>query len=170
MPSSPPAPALASAADRLATSAVRLTRWLRALDPAPQLTRAQASALAVIVFSGGVRPSELAELEGVERPTATRTITELVAGGLVVRRADPHDRRSVILQATPRGAQVFAAGHARRVAPLARALDQCSAEERARCVAAIDVLAAFIDRAVGAPRPANPERGLEIEPEDGDRG
>ena len=109
-------------ADRLVMAAVRLTRWLNASDSDPRLSGPQASALAVIVHSGGIRPSELATLEQVQRPAVARTLAQLGERGLVERVAHPDDGRSVMIRATAAGAALLAAGQRRKVAPLVAAL------------------------------------------------
>lgn len=48
-------------------------------------------------------PAQLASRAGVTRAGMTSRIERLVNNGLVTRRADPHDRRSVLIAATPAG-------------------------------------------------------------------
>ena len=50
----------------------------------------------------GIRPSTLAEHLGVEPPTITRMLQRLERGGLIERRADPHDARAQLVYPTPR--------------------------------------------------------------------
>jgi len=133
--------ALASAT---VNAAVRLVRWLKAGDPAPQLTGAQVSALAVIVHSGGIRPADLARIEEVKRPTMARVITALVARGLVTRQAVARDGRGALLTATAEGAALLAQGQARRCRPLAAALEGCDAGERAAIALAMRHLEAIV--------------------------
>lgn len=127
-------------ADRLVRSAVILTRWLRAADPSPRLSGPQASALALIVNNKGITPSALAQLEEVKRPTIARTIAELQAMGLISRRKDPTDGRSVSLVATKQGHALFDAGQQRRLRPLAEALRSVSEADRQRIEDAVIVL------------------------------
>ena len=54
----------------------------------------------------GVRQGVLAEHLGVEGPSLVRQIDQLCAGGFVVRREDPADRRGRTLHLTPRGRQL----------------------------------------------------------------
>lgn len=139
----------AALAHSLVNASVRLVRWLRAADPAPQLTAAQASALAVIVWSGGLRPSDLARIEEIKRPTAARVIGELVSRGLVVRDAAVDDGRSAMLRATAAGREVLAEGQARRCQPLALALARLSPSERERVAEAVETLNAILQRELG---------------------
>lgn len=127
-------------ADRLVTCAVVLTRWLRAADAAPQLSGPQASALAIIVNSEGIKPSALASLEEVKRPTIARTIAELEALDLIVRQRDATDGRSVWLFPTTQGRTLFDAGQKRRIQPLQAALDGLTPSERTTIESAVRVL------------------------------
>ena len=54
----------------------------------------QISALASIERHGPLTPSELAEIERIQRPSATRIVARLEDAALVERVADPTDRRS----------------------------------------------------------------------------
>ncbi|SDA30187.1 MarR family transcriptional regulator, transcriptional regulator for hemolysin [Methylobacterium sp. UNC378MF] len=53
------------------------------------------------------RQNVLAEAVGIEGPSLVRLLDQLAAAGLVVRRADPSDRRAKVLGLTPRGRQIF---------------------------------------------------------------
>lgn len=136
----------ASLANRLVICAVVLTRWLRAADPAPQLSGPQASALAVIVNRGGIKPSTLAALEEVKRPTIARTLAQLEAIGLIARHPDEVDGRSVSLTATPAGRALFEAGQRRRIRPLQDALDELPLGDRKKLDAAASLLQSILDR------------------------
>src|ERR671924_1946745 len=93
--------------DRLGELAARLrlviTRTARRLrqEAGTELSPSQTAALATIERHGPLTPSELAELERVQRPTATRIVARLESEGLVERAADPGDGRSFIVSATP---------------------------------------------------------------------
>lgn len=117
-------------ASQLVTDAVRLTRWLRAADPAPRLSGPQASALAIIVHAKRIRPSELADLEEVKRPTIARTIGQLSSLKLISRVADSSDARSAFLVPTRKGDALLADGQRRRIKPLANALSKIDPKEK----------------------------------------
>lgn len=140
----PPNDDLERLADRLTIASVRLIRWLKAADPSPRLTGAQASALAVIVYAGEIRPSDLARLEEVKRPTIARTIGELEALRLVERTRDPEDGRGFRLKATAEGARVLAEGQARRIRPLIEALEQMEVGDRSQLARAVEALEAIL--------------------------
>lgn len=129
-------------------AAATLVRWLRAADPEPVLTGAQASALAVIVQAGQIMPSQLAALEEVSRPTMARTLSQLEAMSMIERTASALDGRSAILSATPKGSAVIRDGHARRTAPLVAALSGLTAEESAALSGALPVLEALLRREI----------------------
>lgn len=127
-------------ADRLVLASVRLTRRLRAQDEAARLSGPQASALAVIVHAGRIRPSRLAELEEVRRPTIARVLSQLQAQGLIRRETDPEDGRASWVVATCAGAALISEGQARRIAPLARQMDRLGASDRAAIEFALPIL------------------------------
>lgn len=148
-------------ADRLTLAAVRLTRWLRAADPAPRLSGPQASALAVVVHAGRLRMSDLAAFEEVSRPTITRLAAELQGLGLIVREPDPGDGRVSWLTATDAGEALLAEGQARRIAPLAAAVSALPDDRRAALAEGLAVLEDLLaeavpPRAVLATAPASP--------------
>jgi DNA-binding MarR family transcriptional regulator len=89
-------------AGRLGLSMVRLSRQLRRMDPS-ELTIAQFSALATVVRSGPLGIGQLAEIEGLPSPAATRFADKLEEAGLVARQANPADRRGVQRVATAEG-------------------------------------------------------------------
>ncbi len=93
-------------AGRLRLLMVRLSRQLRRRDPS-ELTIAQLSALATVVLSGPLGVGQLAEIEGLPSPAATRLADKLELAGLVARRMNPADRRGVQLFATPEGTELL---------------------------------------------------------------
>lgn len=68
-----------------------------------ELTPVQVDALEVLCRRDEWRMREIAEVLGVDRSTATRSIAPLVDVGLATRRTDPDDRRNVIVAATRAG-------------------------------------------------------------------
>lgn len=134
-------------ADRMTFAAVRLTRWLRAVDPSPRLSGPQASALAVVVHAGRVRMSDLAAFEEVSRPTITRVAADLQVLGLIQREPDPADGRVSWLTATKAGRAVLAEGQARRIAPLAAAVAALSDDERLALAHGLEVLERLLTEA-----------------------
>ena len=82
---------------------VELDRALAPID----LTVGRYRALNAIVIFEPCLMGELAEFIGVDRTTMTRTVDQLVAGGLAERRTPASDRRQVVLSATGAGKKVI---------------------------------------------------------------
>lgn len=49
------------------------------------------------------RTTDLAERSGVDRTTASRQVSQLLAAGLVEQNTDPQDRRNTVVSLTPKG-------------------------------------------------------------------
>jgi DNA-binding MarR family transcriptional regulator len=106
---------------RLRLAIARSARRMRqeaGTDLSPSLT----SALATIERHGPITPSELAELERVQRPSATRIVSRLETEGLVDRAADPADGRSSLVSASAQGRALLRRLRTRKNAYLARRL------------------------------------------------
>src|ERR1700709_2717170 len=88
-----PEAGLADTASRLRLAIVRTARRVRrgGAGAAKELAPTAVSALATVERHGPLTPSELAEIERVKRPTATRTLGVLERAGLVDRAAAPRD-------------------------------------------------------------------------------
>ncbi len=67
------------------------------------LNLARYRALSVVARLGPLGMSELADFSAVDRTTMTRTVDQLVAGGLVTRETPASDRRQVVLTITDAG-------------------------------------------------------------------
>src|SRR6476660_6618167 len=93
---------LGELAARLRLAITRTARRLRQ-EAGTDLSPSQTAALASIDAHGPLTPSELATLERVQRPTATRIVARLEEEGLVERAADPADGRSFLVTATRDG-------------------------------------------------------------------
>lgn len=121
----------------------RLARRLRQ-QTAEGLSPSQGSALASIERYGALTPSELAAIERIQRPTATRILAALAEAGLVTREPDASDRRSARLTITRSGAAVLARGRQRKTAYLARRLEQLDPDE----LETLERAAALIERLI----------------------
>ena len=84
---------LSGLAAHLRLVVTRTARRLRQ-QAGTDLGPSQISALASIERHGPLTPSELAEIERIQRPSATRIVARLEEAELVERVADPADRRS----------------------------------------------------------------------------
>jgi DNA-binding MarR family transcriptional regulator len=117
-------------AARVRLAVTRMARRLRQ-EAGGELSPSQASALATVERHGPLTPSELAELERVRRPTATRVLARLAELGLIVRQRDPADRRSALISVAPTGRSLLRALRTRKTAYLARRLRKLDADELA---------------------------------------
>jgi DNA-binding MarR family transcriptional regulator len=115
-------------AARLRLAVTRLARRLRQ-QAAEGLTPSQNSALSSIEHDGPLTPSELATIERIQRPSATRVLGVLAERGLVTREADATDRRVARLKITREGAALLRRGRSRKNAYLARRLRELDAGE-----------------------------------------
>ena len=128
-------------AHRLRPVLVRMSRRMRQ-EAGAELSPTQGAALGTIDRHGPLTPSELALRERIQRPTATRVLARLEESGLVLRTADPADRRSSLLSVTDSGRSLLVAVRDRKDAYLAQRLDQLSPED----LAALDRAAGILER------------------------
>jgi DNA-binding MarR family transcriptional regulator len=135
-------------ATRLRTAIVRTNRRLRQQGGAG-LSPTLSAALGTIGRHGPLTPSELADRERVQRPTATRLLARLEAPGYVTRTPDPEDGRSSLVALTPAGRALLEQTRNRKDAYLARRLRTLSAEERATLRRAADILERMLDEGAG---------------------
>lgn len=143
--------ALTDAAARLRMAIVRTSRRLRqeAAGAAGQLTPTAAAALATVERHGPLTPSELAAIERVKRPTATRTLRLLEQAGLVERTPDPEDGRSALIGVTATGSDRLRRLRGRKNAYLARRMRDLPAED----VETLERAAAILERILERERP-----------------
>jgi DNA-binding MarR family transcriptional regulator len=100
----------------------------------------QTSALASIERHGPLTPSELARIERVQRPTATRIVARLEEAGLVERIADPTDGRSFTVSINADGRALMNRLRTRKNAYLARRLRALDDEDLATLDRAATIL------------------------------
>jgi DNA-binding MarR family transcriptional regulator len=135
---------LVETAARLRLAIVRTARRLRqeaGTDLGPTLI----AALGTVDRNGPLTPSELAELERVKRPTATRMLSRLEAEGLVDRASDPSDGRSHLVSVTRDGRELLTRLRRRKTAYLARHLRDLDAEELATVDRAVELLEELLE-------------------------
>jgi|SRR5438034_3028671 len=131
--------ALTELAARLRLGITRTARRLRQ-EAGTDLSPSQTAALSTIDRHGPLTPSELATLERVQRPTATRIVARLEGAGLVQRAADPADGRSFIVSATAQGRSLLRKLRTRKNVYLARRLRELSDDEVAVLAGAAEIL------------------------------
>jgi DNA-binding MarR family transcriptional regulator len=132
---------------RLRLAIARTARRLRQ-HAGTDLSAALTAALATIERHGPLTPSELAEIEAVKRPTATRIVARLAEKGLVERAEDPHDRRSALISATSEGRSLLRRLRGRKNAYLARRMRELDPAD----VAALERATAVLERMLESER------------------
>jgi DNA-binding MarR family transcriptional regulator len=144
--------ALTDSAARLRMAIVRTARRLRqeAAGAVGELTPTSAAALATVERHGPLTPSELAKIERVKRPTATRTLRVLSEAGLVDRAPDPEDGRSALVSITGAGRERLRRLRGRKNAYLARRMRDLPAED----LATLDRAAEILENLLEHERPA----------------
>jgi DNA-binding MarR family transcriptional regulator len=130
---------LTEQAARLRLAVNRMARRLRQ-EASIDLGPASISALASIERSGPLTPSELARIEGIQRPTATRILDRLADAGLVTRAADPADGRCSIVQVTEDGRKTLTGLRKRKTAYLARKMRALPDDDVAALARAAEIL------------------------------
>lgn len=144
------------AAARLRMAIVRTARRLRqeaAEGAGVDLTPTSASALATVERHGPLTPSELADIERVRRPTATRTLRVLLEAGLVNRTPDPADGRSSLVSINADGKERLRRLRGRKNAYLARRMRNLPDSDLRTLERAAEILEGILEE----PRRAGPE-------------
>jgi len=136
---------LTDLAARLRMAVVRTSRRLRqeaAAGEAGELTPTATSALVAVERHGPLTPSELADIERIKRPTATRILRGLEEAGLVDRAPDPEDGRSALLSVNGAGRERLRRMRGRKNAYLVRRMRDLPAED----LAALERAATILER------------------------
>jgi DNA-binding MarR family transcriptional regulator len=139
---------LTDSAARLRMAIVRTARRLRqeaAGAGGAELSPTAVAALASVERHGPLTPSELAEIERVKRPTATRTLRVLVGAGLVERAPDPADGRSALLSINAAGRERLRRLRGRKNAYLARRMRDLPPEDLETLEQAARILEQILD-------------------------
>jgi len=130
---------LTEQAARLRLAVNRMARRLRQ-EASTDLGPASIAALATIERSGPLTPSELARIEGIQRPTATRILGRLTEDGLVTRTSDPSDGRSAIVQISSDGRKALSRLRKRKTAYLAKKMRALPDDDVATLARAAEIL------------------------------
>lgn len=131
-------------AARFRLAVTRLARRLRQ-QSGEGLTPSQTSALAAIERGAPLTPSELATIERVQRPTATRVLNALTEAGLVAREPDAVDGRITRVKLTRAGADVLERGRSRKTAYLARRMQRLGPEDLATLERAAELVERLLE-------------------------
>ena len=131
-----PEPADPAGDESLAEALTAIARQLRersAETLAPwDITPAHLRALRVLARHGTMRLSELSDRLQIAPRTATEVVDALQARDLAQRRADPADRRAILVEVTERGTGVLAEIRASREPEAGRIFGRLSPAERAQ--------------------------------------
>jgi DNA-binding MarR family transcriptional regulator len=117
-----------------------------------EMRPSRASALVTVELHGPLTPSELAEIEGVKRPTATRILRGLEGEGLIERTPDPNDGRSALISITADGRERLRRLRRRKNAYLARRMRGLDAGD----VASLERAAQILEQLLEGDRTAAP--------------
>ena len=137
---------IADAASRLRLAIVRTARRMRQ-EAGGELSPTLVAALASIDRLGPLTPSELADVERVKRPTATRIAAALERDGLIFRAADPADGRACLLSASPEGRALMKRVRSRKNAYLSRRIRKLGDSD----VEALERAAEILERMLSEP-------------------
>ena len=136
---------LTRSAARLRLAITRTARRLRQ-EAAGELTPTSGAALATVERHGPLTPSELAHLERVQRPTATRIVARLEKAALVERAGDPADGRISLVSITRQGTELLRRVRTRKNAYLARQLRELDPADVAILEDTTEVLERMLER------------------------
>ena len=126
-------------ADELGMVITRLARLLRQ-QAGSDLTPTMRAAVGTIAREGPLTLGELAAVEQVAPPTATKVVAKLEELGLVEREPDTTDRRVVRVALSDAGRRWLDADRGRRHAWLAERIDALPADDRKRLREAVEAL------------------------------
>ncbi|MGA3217590.1 MAG: MarR family transcriptional regulator [Acidimicrobiales bacterium] len=118
----------------------RLVRLLRRHASADGLAHPLQSALAVLDHEGPLSPTELAEHEGVAKPSVTPVLAALEAEALVSRRPHAHDGRQCVIIITEKGRAALAQERDKKHAWLAVRLAELDPDDRSTLALALPAL------------------------------
>lgn len=131
---------------RLRAVVGRLSRRLRQTVAGSGLTPSQISVLFTIVRFGPLRLSEVAEIESLNPTMLSRITAQLSDAGLIVRTADPEDRRAAFVGATAAGRKLRERIHRERTQALAAHVQDLDEHQREALWNALPVLEELAER------------------------
>jgi DNA-binding MarR family transcriptional regulator len=130
----------------------KLSRQLRSIDAASDLTPTQSSILNVVVQYRRMGLADVARSEGINATLLSRSIATLESRGLVRRVVDERDRRAASLVATAAGTRLVRKVRDERSEALRAQLDFLSGADQRRLARALPVLERLVDRLNDADR------------------
>jgi DNA-binding MarR family transcriptional regulator len=105
-----------------------------------EISLTAASTLSTLDRTGARRLTDLAVIEGISQPSMSVLVTGLEQAGLAERRADPADKRVVLVSLTDEGSKYLRARRRTGAAAFADLIDKLPAAEAAGLAAAIPAL------------------------------
>ena len=129
---------------RLRIALARINRSAERTSADADYTRTQLSVLGTLVRLEHAGVGELAEAEGLNPTMLSRVVGKLEAAGLIIREADPGDRRAVRVRPTEAGQALHLRLRKRRNDLFSRelgALDERSAAQLSAALPALETLA-----------------------------
>src|ERR1700689_392235 len=132
--------------ERLRAVIGRLSRRLRPTVAGSGLTPSEISVLFTVVRLGPVGLSELAAMESLNATMLSRITAQLCDAGLIVREADPGDRRSAFVAATAAGRRMRERIHRERARALGALVEQLDEPQREALWNALPVLEELVER------------------------
>lgn len=149
-------------ADAIAALRRAMRRAARTADPSNPLSVAQLELLSCLAEHPGARPGELARLLHLAPNSVATLTTALSASNFIHRSDDPHDRRSISLSLTDRGAAAVSNSQSMNTTILRAALDSLHPGWRsllAAAIPAVQELIRAIDSRAGLAGPDDGTRG-----------
>lgn len=105
-----------------------------------ELTYQQYNVLRIVATEGATAQADIARRLLVSAPVVTRLASAMVEAGLIERRGDPKDRRSVLLALTPKGRRRAGAMRRDLLAAAHELIEPLPADRRASVRMALDEL------------------------------
>jgi DNA-binding MarR family transcriptional regulator len=139
-------PSELEASERLRAAIGRLSRRLRPTVAGSGLTPSQISVLFTVVRLGPIGLSELALMESLNATMLSRITAQLCDAGLIVRQADPDDRRSASVAATAAGRRMRERIHRERARALGEHVERLDERQREALWNALPVLEELVER------------------------
>jgi DNA-binding MarR family transcriptional regulator len=144
----------AETSERLRAAIFRLSRRLRATVAGSGLTPTQISVLFTVARLGPIGMSELASIESVNATMLSRVTAQLCEAGLIVRAADPADRRAAFVRATAAGRRMRERIHRERTRALSAHVEELDERQRGALRDALPVLEELAERLPSGERQA----------------
>jgi len=136
--------------ERLRAVIGKLSRRLRPTVAGSGLSPSQISVLFTVVRLGPIGLSELAGIESLNPTMLSRITAQLCEAGLIVRSADPGDRRQAFVAATAAGRRIRERIHRERTRALSTIVEELDDRQREALWDALPVLEELAGRLPGA--------------------